>query len=311
MSTPPTHYVREFRLEDGLPVWRYEAEGFIIEKRLLLIHGQNTLHVTYRLLSGQDSARLELRPSVHFRPHENDVGEPLGEGYALLIREHRYEISAPELPHPLRLTMHGEHAHFTHEGGRLAGDRLSDRGRSRLPFARRVVESRFFHSSCGPNRPATLVASTEDWPSILALDPDTAHASALERRQRLLAAAHPSARSGPAGGTRARRRSIHHHARRAASRTPRAPSRGRRSAHGHRGLPLVHRLGPRHDDQPRRADAHDGPASRGRLDSPHLRPLHPRRPDPEYVSRRRSARASTTRRTRRSGSSTRSIATSR
>ena len=35
----------------------------------------------------------------------------------------------------------------------------------------------------------------------------------------------------------------------------RAQRRGRRSPHRHRRLPLVHRLGPRHDDQPRRADA--------------------------------------------------------
>src|SRR6185369_16837709 len=74
------HYVSEFRLENGLPIWTYEAEGFVIEKRLLLIHGQNTMHATYRLLSGQDYARLDLRPSVHFRGHEFDVGEPITEG---------------------------------------------------------------------------------------------------------------------------------------------------------------------------------------------------------------------------------------
>src|SRR6202011_3923736 len=32
----------EFRIEAGLPVWRYEARGFVLEKRLLLIHRQNT-----------------------------------------------------------------------------------------------------------------------------------------------------------------------------------------------------------------------------------------------------------------------------
>ena len=42
----------EFRLELGLPVWRYELDGVAIEKRLLMPHGQNTVHVTYRLLEG-------------------------------------------------------------------------------------------------------------------------------------------------------------------------------------------------------------------------------------------------------------------
>ena len=39
----------------------------------------------------------------------------------------------------------------------------------------------------------------------------------------------------------------------------------------------------------------DGPADRGRLHSPHVRPLRPRRAVAEHVSRRRSARACTTR----------------
>src|SRR5215212_89608 len=59
----------EFKLELGLPVWRYELPGAVIEKRLLMPYGQNTVHVTYRLLEGRaDSAplRLALRPSVQF-----------------------------------------------------------------------------------------------------------------------------------------------------------------------------------------------------------------------------------------------------
>ena len=192
------HYVREFRLESGLPIWTYEAEGYTLEKRLLLIHGQNTLHATYRLLSGEHSVRLELRPSIHFRGHEHDVGGPLGEPYSLLIREGRYEISASDLPHPLRLMMHGEHAHFIHEGGRMreiAYQSEAERGyESRGVFWSPGVFQIELRQDCA----ATLIASTEDWPAILALDPATAMASGLERRHRLIASAHPSAQSGPA-----------------------------------------------------------------------------------------------------------------
>src|SRR5688500_6966219 len=35
----------EFRLELGLPVWRYQLEGTTIEKRLMMPYGQNTVHV--------------------------------------------------------------------------------------------------------------------------------------------------------------------------------------------------------------------------------------------------------------------------
>jgi predicted glycogen debranching enzyme len=192
------HYIREFRLEYGLPVWTYAAEGYTIERTVLLVHGQNTVQVTYRLLSGQDAARLELRPSVHFRPHENDVGGPPPEGYALLIHGRRYEITGPEQPHPLRLYVHDPHAQFTHHGGRhseISYQMEADRGyRSRgvlwSPGA--------FQVELRPNRTVTFVASTEDWPAILALNPVDALAADSERRRRLIAAAVPAVREGAA-----------------------------------------------------------------------------------------------------------------
>ncbi len=192
------HYVREFRLENGLPIWTYEASGFVIEKRVLLIHGQNTLHITYRLLSGQDCARLELRPSVHFRLHENDIREPLGGGYSLLIHERRYEISSAALPYPLRLFVDDEKACFTDEGGHtreIGYQTEAERG-----YHSRGVLWRpgSFAVELRPNRPVTLVASTEDWPSILAISADDALAADLARRQRLIAAAAPSVQTGPA-----------------------------------------------------------------------------------------------------------------
>ncbi len=197
-KAPVLHFMREFRLEGGQPIWTYEVEGFVIEKRLLLIHGQNTLHATYRLLSGQDLAHIELRPSVHFRGHEHDVGAPLGEGYALLIRGHRYEISAPDLPHPLRLTMHGENAHFTHEGGHLREITYQSEA-ERGYHSRGVLWSPgVFQVDLRQNRPATLVASTEEWSTICAVTPENAVASGMERQQRLIASADVSARSGPA-----------------------------------------------------------------------------------------------------------------
>ena len=48
-------YISEFRLESGTPVWRFEVGANVIEKRLVLPHGQNTAFINYSLLSGQDS----------------------------------------------------------------------------------------------------------------------------------------------------------------------------------------------------------------------------------------------------------------
>ena len=63
----------EFRLDRGLPVWRYQVDGIVLEKSVLLVHQQNTVHVTYRLLEGRLCAS-EVLPSVHF-PLSRGAGE--------------------------------------------------------------------------------------------------------------------------------------------------------------------------------------------------------------------------------------------
>src|ERR1051326_297256 len=43
-----SEYLSEFRLEAGMPVWRFEIHGSVIEKRLWMPHLQNTVHISYR-----------------------------------------------------------------------------------------------------------------------------------------------------------------------------------------------------------------------------------------------------------------------
>src|SRR5882762_9384472 len=38
-------YLHEFRLENGLPVWTYHVRDLVLEKRILMLHLQNTVHV--------------------------------------------------------------------------------------------------------------------------------------------------------------------------------------------------------------------------------------------------------------------------
>jgi len=190
--------VAEFRLEDGLPVWRYETDGVSIERRLLLVYGQNTLHVTYTLLSGQDCVRLDLHPSIQFRLHENDVSKPIAGDYSLLIRDRRYEISLANFPHALRLYIHDDQTAYTHEGRRprdISYPVEEDRGYQSRGL---LWSPGHFNLELRPKRPLTLVASTDEWPAILALDPENAPAAEAARRQRILNMAAPSAQAAPA-----------------------------------------------------------------------------------------------------------------
>src|SRR5262249_6927210 len=56
----------------------------------------------------------------------------------------------------------------------------------------------YFRADLTPDQDITLVASTEQWETILALGPDQAFQAEQERRRRLVEAAHPAVRSGPA-----------------------------------------------------------------------------------------------------------------
>ena len=75
------HFLEEFRLENHPPIWRYEIEGIVIEKRIVLLYLQNTVHVQYLLRTPVENVRLELRPSLQFRPFEGSVGTPLRQPY--------------------------------------------------------------------------------------------------------------------------------------------------------------------------------------------------------------------------------------
>ena len=153
-----------------------------------------------------------------------------------------------------------DHGTFTYEGGRqceITYQLEADRGYASHGM---LWSAGFFTVELRPHRPATLIASTEPWETMLALKPGQAFAADAERRRRLIGAAHPQAREGAGGGTRPRRGPIHHHARRPRRGCGAGARGGRRSAHGHRGVPLVYRLGPGYRDQPGRAHAHHRPA---------------------------------------------------
>jgi predicted glycogen debranching enzyme len=193
----PAHLV-EFRLELGLPVWSYEVDGHRVEKRVVMTHGQNTVHLEYALVDGPGPCALSLRPGVHFRPHDAEVSAPL-QRYRIVVEDGRYELTAvgSDLP-PLRLLLEGPHASFVLE-------------RERVPeVVYRVERSRGydaqgdlwspgeFHVELARDRPVVLVASTEPWGLAAALPARVALLAERERRRRLLERAPAVAREGAA-----------------------------------------------------------------------------------------------------------------
>jgi predicted glycogen debranching enzyme len=190
-------YLKEFRLENQLPVWRYDVDGITIEKQVLLLYGQNTVHVTFRLLSNQDAIRLELQPSMHFRGHERPVSEALQDNYILSVRGERFEVSGGDSLPVLRLCLRGQSTDFTYEPG-------SKREIYYRKDAERGYESRgllwspgHFGVTLSPRKGATLIGSTESWSTALALSPDEAIQFYDDRRGLLVSRADKKAQVSP------------------------------------------------------------------------------------------------------------------
>ncbi|PWU17313.1 MAG: glycogen debranching protein [Verrucomicrobia bacterium] len=193
-----SHSIAEFRLENALPIWRYEVAGIILEKYVLFLQGQNTVHIHYRLLSSQAEVRLELGPSVHFRGHEHPVDEGSLDNYQFRASGEHYEITqGGDLPN-LRLVLRGQEPAFTYDGAsqrEIYYQKDAERG---YPSRGTLWSPGYFSVRLRPNRDATLIASTEWWHTMLALSPQEALGFYHDRHRRLIACADPALHSAPA-----------------------------------------------------------------------------------------------------------------
>jgi predicted glycogen debranching enzyme len=190
-------YLREFRLEDGLPVWSYHVRDLIIEKRVLLPHLQNTVHVSYQIIGGGKAPRLELRPAFNFRHHEASVDLPLAEPYKLTAVNDRYEIvSARRKLPPIRMRLCGRASAFTIAPSKI--HQVMYRTEQARGYAHQgeLWSPGFFQVELADEKTATLIGSTEPWEIIDVLSPAEVLSSERERRARLLVDADAEAREG-------------------------------------------------------------------------------------------------------------------
>ncbi len=184
----------EFRLEAGLPVWRFEIDSIVLEKRLLLTHMQNTVHVSYKVLESPRPVRLRLRPSFHFRPHDASVSADEPPHYNVTAVKQGFEVLGKNVP-PLRIFLPRGRASLVLDGGQYR--RVIYRiEQARGYDARGVLWSPgYFRVDLQPGEEATLVASTEGWDVLHALDHATAWDAECRRRERLLSQADPRAQN--------------------------------------------------------------------------------------------------------------------
>jgi predicted glycogen debranching enzyme len=192
-----TGYLTEFRLEAGLPVWRYDVEGLVVEKRVFLPHMQNTVLLSYELLSGADRADLLLRPSVNYRAQESPVSEPLGWPYEFRAVAGHFELclTGSPLP-PLRIRLSAKDTAFTSKSTRLDNVLYPVEESRGYQWRGDLWSPGYFGLTLHANQPATLVASTESIETMNVMPPRQLLEAERDRRRRLLALAGPHAQGG-------------------------------------------------------------------------------------------------------------------
>ncbi len=187
VNPPGTLAPREFRLEGGLPVWRYELGGFVLEKRVFMIYRQNTVHVGYRLISGPEPIRLALRPGVHFRSHDAPVSTPLAKKYILTITDDRYELCATGTDFPALRMYSVPAVPFTADRKEI-NDILFRTEQTRGYESQGSMWSPgYFRFDLKPGDDFTFIATTESWEIQNALPSRAAADAEITRRATLLA----------------------------------------------------------------------------------------------------------------------------
>ncbi|HSQ04385.1 MAG TPA: amylo-alpha-1,6-glucosidase, partial [Burkholderiales bacterium] len=182
----------EFRLEQGLPVWRYETPFAVLEKRVFMPHLQNTVHVLYRVVDGA-RITLRLRPFVSFRPLEHPVDEPLAEPHVITVAGDRYSLKDASACPPLEMAMTPPRTSFVLERTKSPDVWFPLEAARGYPARGALWSPGYFWIELNAHESIGLTASTESWEVVSAHTPEDALVAEYERRDRLLSRAVPKA----------------------------------------------------------------------------------------------------------------------
>ena len=194
-ADPVNQYLTEFELQDGLPVWTFVCDGVKLEKRLCMVHGQNTTYLYYKLLEGE-KARLEIQPALHVRPHEGALEGPPHEQYRFTSCAQGFELCvANDLP-VLRFGWQGAGCGFKMEAASTGALRYRIEQSRGYDWEGTLWSPGSFTAELGSGAPVALSCSTEEWERVQALSAVQSMQYERERRRRLLRTAPEDARAG-------------------------------------------------------------------------------------------------------------------
>ena len=173
-------HLEEFRLDWGFPVWTYRIGEHRVQKRLVMVHGRNTISVEYAVLDGA-ALELEIRPAVNFRSHDAPVDQALRSDYDVTPCDRGLDVHCGDAP-TLRLRHDPDLLRFTHDPAVLPSILYRVEASRGYAAVGDTWSPGRFHGRLEPGRPLTVVASTAADADIPAPDHTPILARELGRR---------------------------------------------------------------------------------------------------------------------------------
>jgi predicted glycogen debranching enzyme len=202
----PADSLREFALEDGLPVWTWQVGSVRLEKRLLMPHLRNSVHVMYAVRDAPGVITLELLPRFNVRPHEGSVetlharcpDRPVDRPsfpYDVEESVRGIEVRAESVP-PIRLALVGPRPVRLLRADDVVELLYAVERERGYDFRGPVASPGHWDVLLEPGDVITVVISMQSWDELAAIDPAEARAAELRRRRSLIERAHPALRTG-------------------------------------------------------------------------------------------------------------------
>lgn len=187
-------FLKEVRYEWQTPIWLFDFHGRTLEKKITMPYSQNTVYVSYKLLSGEP-VRINFRPYVTFRMHDAALGCPSEWPFTVTITRGRYEIHPFEGAPVLKLCLRPRCGLF------VADEKISRNIFYRVEQRRGydhtedLLSPGYLSAELEAGQSVALVVSTETWES-LGLNVETIFDAERRRVEKLLARVPASVRTG-------------------------------------------------------------------------------------------------------------------
>jgi len=189
--------LKEFRHEWQTPKWIFEIDGRVIEKKIVMPFGQNTVYAAYRLLQGEP-VYIKLRPYLAFRGHDENLPESSAASWLISFRGERFEARLNEHAPIVRLRVNPGYRYFVSEE-KISAAHLYEIEKERGLEHHEILGSPgYFVARIEPGQTIAFAASMEGWET-LNQDPDAVFDAERQRLEKLLALAPEAARQGFAG----------------------------------------------------------------------------------------------------------------